>query len=104
MAYTVTQRTGEIGIRMALGATPGAMLAFVLRRGMKLALAGVALGLAAALPLSRAVEQLLFQVRPTDPLTLGVVAGVLCVVAAAACWIPARCAAQVDPLVALRHE
>ncbi|MBI3406291.1 MAG: ABC transporter permease, partial [Acidobacteria bacterium] len=104
MAFTVAQRTAEIGIRMALGASPGNMLASVMGRGMKLVLTGVAIGLFAALTLSRLMEGLLFEVKASDPLTLGTVAMVMCVVAMAACWIPARRAARVDPLVALRYE
>jgi len=104
MAYTVSQRLGEIGIRMALGASPGQMLRWVMQRGMRLAVAGVVLGVFAALALSRAIGQLLFQTKPTDPPTLAATAALLFLVAAVACWIPARRAAHVDPLVALRHE
>jgi putative ABC transport system permease protein len=104
IAYTVRQRTHELGIRMALGAQAGAALRLILGQGLKLALIGVALGLAAALALTRWMESLLFEVRPTDPLTLCLIAVVLLCVAFVACWVPARRAARVDPLLALRSE
>jgi putative ABC transport system permease protein len=104
MAYTVGQRTGEVGIRMALGASPGTVQRMVVMEGLRLAAAGVALGAAAALGLTRLLRTFLFDVHPSDPLTFGGISVLICLIALGACWIPARRAARVDPLVALRAE
>ncbi len=104
ISYSVTQRTNEIGIRMALGALQKDVLGMIVAQGSRIAFAGIALGLAAALLLTRAMQSLLFNVSPFDPLTLASVAGLLALVALLACYLPARRAAQVDPMVALRHE
>jgi putative ABC transport system permease protein len=104
MAYAVTQRTQEFGIRMALGASPADVLRQVFLEGGRLAALGLALGLIAALALTRLMASMLYGVKPTDPLSLGVAAALLAVVAFAACYIPARRATCVDPLVALRYE
>jgi len=104
ISYLVGQRTHELGIRMALGARQLNVLCLVIGQAMRLVLIGLALGLIGAFALTRLVQQLLFQVKPTDPLTFGVVSFVLVAVALLACWLPARRAARVNPMVALRHE
>ena len=104
MAYTVEQRTQEIGIRLALGAEATQLRNMVVRQGMSLALAGVFMGLGAAWGLSRLMESLLFGVKPRDPIVFIAVPLALTVVALLAVWLPARCALRVDPAVALRHE
>jgi predicted permease len=104
MAYAVAQRHREFGLRMALGATPENLQWLVLRRGLRLAALGVLLGLGAAWGLTRFLQSLLFETSPHDPLTYGAVAVGLLGVAALACWLPARRAAKVDPMEALRAE
>jgi putative ABC transport system permease protein len=104
MSYAVAQRTREIGIRMALGAQAGVVLRLMMRQGLKLASAGVVLGLAGALLLTRLMSSLLFGVSATDPLTLATISLMLVGVALLASYIPARRAAKVDPLIALRHQ
>src|SRR6185503_16429587 len=106
LAWSVTQRTHEIGIRMAIGADRRKVLQMILRQGLVLTLVGVALGLAGAYVITKYLESLttlLYGVQPRDPLTYGVTAGLLIAVALVACLIPARRATKVDPLVALRY-
>jgi len=104
LSYVVGQRTQEIGIRMALGAQRGNVLRAFLRDGARLTVIGIAVGGGAALVLTRLMSSILFEVKPTDPLTFGGVAVLLCVIALLACYIPARRAASLDPMQALRSE
>jgi len=104
MAYFVTQRTREIGVRIALGAQWRDVLTLILRSGMFLVIMGLVIGLAGALTLTRLMTSLLFEVSPTDPITLGAVALSVIFATLLACYIPARRAIKVDPLVALRYE
>jgi putative ABC transport system permease protein len=104
MSYSVAQRTQEIGVRMALGAGTAEVLKLMLRRGLALTLPGVAIGLIAGLVLTRLMQSLLFNVSAADPMTFIVITSLLTVVALLACWIPARRATKVDPMVALRCE
>jgi len=104
IAYAVTQRTHELGIRAALGATAGSLQRLVFRSGMRLAGIGLAVGFVVSLGVTRLLQAILFGVSPRDPLTIAVVAVVLAAVAAAACFVPARRATKVDPIVALRHQ
>ena len=104
LSYSVTQRTPEIGIRMALGANRREVLRMVLADGMKLTVAGVAIGLAASFALTRLMSGMLFGVSANDPVTLVSVTFLLGTVTLVACYVPARKATRVDPLTALRHE
>ena len=104
MAYVVSQRSSEIGLRMALGASSGDVLGLVLRHAMTLAAIGLVIGLAGAMAATRLLSSLLFEVKATDPLTYGAVAVLLGVVAFAASYIPARRASRLDPVIALRQE
>jgi predicted permease len=104
LSYGVAQRTREIGVRIALGALPASVVRMVLASGLRLALAGIAIGLVAGFFASRALGKLLFQISPADPFTFGAVALLLALVALTATWLPARRAARVDPMVALRTE
>ena len=104
VSYLVTQRTQELGVRMALGATPGNIRALVLNQSLRWIIAGAAVGFAAGLTATRSLKSLLFQVEPNDPLILGGVTAVLIAVGILSAWLPARRAARLDPMVALRHD
>jgi ABC-type antimicrobial peptide transport system permease subunit len=103
-AYAVARRTREIGIRMALGAAPHAVLAMILREGAAMIIAGLALGLGLGLGLGQLVASMLYRVSPLDPVAFLVAPLVLGLVAIVACWLPARRATRVNPLTALRTE
>jgi putative ABC transport system permease protein len=104
VSYAVARRRAEIGIRMALGARPGRVLRLVLRQGMAPVLAGLVAGSLAAVAIGSYVSSLLFEVSPHDPVAFALAAAVLVAVSALACWIPARRAAGVNPLDAIRYE
>jgi putative ABC transport system permease protein len=104
LAYSVNQRTREIGLRMALGAQQSNVLRLIVSEGMMVGLAGIAAGLAGAYALSRALAALLFDVEPRDPLTFATVAAMLIAIALAACLVPAWRGSRIDPIVALREE
>jgi hypothetical protein len=104
MAYAISRRTREIGIRMAIGASQGQVLAIVARRAVLLIGSGTLAGLAVALAAGRFLGSILYGVRPGDPLTLGIVLAMMLAIAALACWIPARRAIRINPVTALRQE
>jgi putative ABC transport system permease protein len=104
IAYTTAQRLREIAVRMALGAQSKDVLKLIIGQGIRLSLAGLLLGLGGALSLTRMMKTLLFGISATDPLTFAVIALLLMVVALMACWLPARRATKVDPMIVLRSE
>ena len=104
MSYIVSQRTGEIGVRLALGAEPGSVAAMIVRQGGIVALTGVTAGLATAFAGSRLIESLLYGVSPRDPGVFASTTAILLGVALLACWLPARRAARLSPLAALRTD
>jgi putative ABC transport system permease protein len=104
MAYSVSRRTREFGVRMALGAATGDVLRMVLGQGLRTILIGVVIGIAGSLALTRTVASMLFGVTATDPITFGAVTLLLVAAALLACYIPARRATKVDPMIALRYE
>jgi putative ABC transport system permease protein len=104
MAYSVSQRTGEMGLRLALGSRPGDIFKLVIRRGALLIVTGLGLGLAGALSLTRFLSGALYDVSPHDPATFAVISLLLAGIALLACYVPARRATNIDPMVALRYE
>jgi putative ABC transport system permease protein len=104
MAYSVSQRTGEMGLRLALGARPGDIFKLVIRRGALLIVTGLGLGLAGALSLTQFLSGALYDVSPHDPVTFAVISLLLAGIALLACYLHARRATKVDPMVALRYE
>src|SRR5262249_18177084 len=104
VAYSVSQRTREIGLRMAIGASPGHVLGMILGGGMRLAMLGVVIGIVGALLLARLVQTMLFEVAPYDPTSYTATAALLLAIAALACFVPARRAMRVDPLIAMQSE
>jgi putative ABC transport system permease protein len=104
MVYSVAQRTREIGVRMALGASRSNILRLAIGHGMRLVMCGIVIGAAMSLATARVMKSLLFGLSPRDPLTYGAMALLLAIVALLACWIPARRATKVDPMITLRSE
>ena len=104
LSYSVTERTKEIGIHMALGATRGSVLGMILGQGMRLTMVGLVAGLVASFGLTRLLQAQLFNVKPTDPATLTAVAAFIAVIAFVACYVPAQRATRVDPMVTLRES
>ena len=104
LSYAVRQRTSELGVRMALGASPGAVVGMVVRQGALLAVGGIAAGLVAAFALTRFVRTLLYEVSPSDPAAFAAMAALLFAVALAASYVPARRAGRIDPVRALKAE
>jgi putative ABC transport system permease protein len=104
MSYVVSRRTGEIGVRLALGAEPGEVAHMIVRQGGGVALAGVAVGLTVALAGARVIESLLYDVTPRDPVVFAATTSILAAIALLACWLPARRAARLSPIEALRTE
>jgi putative ABC transport system permease protein len=104
MAYAISRRTREIGIRMAIGASQGQVLAIVARRAVLLIGSGTVVGMLVALAAGRFLEKILYGVEPTDPLTMAIVLAMMLGIAALACWIPARRAIRINPVTALRQE
>src|SRR5262245_4247130 len=104
MAHLVAFRTSEIGLRMALGASPGTVMRMVLGHGRRLTLVGIALGIAGALVISRVLQQVLFEVEPADPVIYIALSVTLLLVTECASWFPARRATRIDPVIALRAE
>ncbi len=104
MAYAVSQRNSEIGVRMAMGALPGQVQGMIVAQGLRLTAIGVGLGIVGAVFVARAMQSLLFETLPLDPIIYLAIAALLAAIAALACWVPGRRAATVDPLIALRNQ